>query len=261
MNISLFELITYFILYSFLGWLMESIFRSICERRVINTGFLRGPFCPIYGIGSIIMIVFLATLENNIVALFCISVILLTGWEYLVGVLLEKIFHTKYWDYSDHKFNFQGRICLTNSVYWGVLGVIFVRYIHPFVVQLLTHVNSTLLNYIVSIIFVVFIVDTITSIITVKNIKTTLEKVENINKEIKEKLKEIRKLRKEKEEKIPTSESIQQVIDTLKKKRNRIILRLYKNVYRLKKAFPAINTSEITQILNEKMELRKRKTK
>ena len=127
--------------------------------------------------------------------------------------------------------------------------------------QLLTHVNSTLLNYIVSIIFVVFIVDTITSIITVKNIKTTLEKVENINKEIKEKLKEIRKLRKEKEEKIPTSESIQQVIDTLKKKRNRIILRLYKNVYRLKKAFPAINTSEITQILNEKMELRKRKTK
>ena len=207
------------------------------------------------------MILFLTSLENNIVALFCISVILLTVWEYIVGVLLEKIFNTKYWDYSNHKFNFQGRICLTNSIYWGILGVIFVKYIHPFMEQTLEKINPIILNCTISIIFIIFIIDMITSIITIKNIKATLERAENINKEIKEKLKEIRKLRKEKEEKIPTSESVQQVIETLKKKRNRIILRLYKNVYRLKKAFPAINTSEITQILNEKIEFRKKKIK
>ncbi len=133
MEINLFNLATYFILYSFLGWIMESIFRSICEKRLINTGFLRGPFCPIYGIGSIIMFVFLQNIANYPVLLFFISMIILTAWEYIVGILLEKLFDTKYWDYSDHKFNFQGRICLTNSIYWGILGVLFIKYIHPFV--------------------------------------------------------------------------------------------------------------------------------
>ena len=121
MNIKLFEIATYFILYSFLGWIMESIFRSICERKLINTGFLRGPFCPIYGIGSIIMFLFLENFADSPILLFFIAMVILTIWEYIVGVILEKIFNTKYWDYSDHKFNFQGRICLTNSIYWGVL--------------------------------------------------------------------------------------------------------------------------------------------
>ncbi len=261
MNINLLELITYFIIYSFLGWIMESVVRSICERKIINTGFLKGPFCPIYGIGATIMFLFLEGFENKPILLFFIAIVLLTAWEYIVGVLLENLFHTKYWDYSNHKCNFQGRICLTNSICWGVLGVLFVKYIHPVVQQLIAKIDNNLLNYVMAILFVILLVDTITSIINVKNMKTTLEKIENINKEIKEKLKEIRRLKKEKEEKITTTENIQQVIEVLKKKRNRTILRLYKNVYRLKKAFPAINTNEITEILNQKIELRKKRVK
>ncbi len=260
MEINLFNLLTYFVLYSFLGWIMESIFRSICEKKLINTGFLRGPFCPIYGIGSIIMIVFLKNFEKFPILLFFISIIVLTLWEYIVGVLLEKIFNTKYWDYSNHKFNFQGRICLTNSIYWGVLGVLFIKYIHPFIQSVVSQINTSLLNYIVAILFMIFLVDMITSIINVKNMKITLEKIESINQEIKEKLKEMRQLRKEKEQK-HTTENIQKMIDTLKKKRNKTILHLYKNVYRLKKAFPAINTKEITEILNQKIELRKKRIK
>lgn len=252
MNINLSELITYFVIYSFLGWIMESIVRSICERKLINTGFLRGPFCPIYGIGASIMFLFLENFENKPILLFCISVVILTVWEYLVGVLLEKLFHTKYWDYSDHKFNFQGRVCLTNSICWGILGVLFVKYIHSFIQGLVAKVDVSLVNYIVAILFVVFLVDMVTSIIKVKNMKGTLERIENINKEIKEKLKE---------EKENTEEGIQQMIEALKKKRNKTILRLYKNVYRLKKAFPAINTSEITEILNQKIEIRKKRVK
>lgn len=263
MDINLFEVITYFMVYSFLGWGMESVVRSICERKIINTGFLKGPFCPIYGIGAIIMFLFLDGFENKPILLFCIAIIILTAWEYLVGVLLEKLFHTKYWDYSNHKFNFQGRICLTNSICWGILGVLFVKYIHPFIQNVIAKVDKTILNYVIVILFTVFLVDMITSIINVKTMRTTLEKIENINKEIKEKLKEIRKLKKEKDEKekLTTMENIQQVVDTLKKKRNRTILRLYKNVYRLKKAFPAINTNEITEILNQKIELRKKRIK
>ena len=106
----------------------------------------------------------------------------------------------------------------------------------------------------------IFLVDMVISIINVKNMKSTLERIENINQEIKEKLKEMRQLRREKESKL-TTENIQQMIDTLKKKRNKTILHLYKNVYRLKKAFPAINTKEITEILNQKIELRKKRIK
>lgn len=261
MNINPVELITYFIIYSFLGWIMESVFRSFCEKKLINTGFLRGPFCPIYGFGATIMFLFLDQFENRLILLFCIAIIVLTAWEYIVGVILETLFHTKYWDYSSHKFNFQGRICLTNSICWGILGVLFVKYIHPFVQGIIANIDVNLLNYVMAIFFMVFLVDMITTIIHVKNIKTTLEKIENINAEIKEKLKEIKSLKKEKEEKINTTENMQQLVESLKKKRNKTILRLYKNVYRLKKAFPAINTNEITEVLNQKIESRKKKVK
>ena len=242
---------------------MESIFRSIMEKKIINTGFLKGPICPIYGIGAIIMFTFLQSLENNIVLLFLVSIIILTLWEYIVGVMLEKMFHTRYWDYSDHKFNIQGRICLSNSIYWGVLGVVFVKYIHPNIQNLIQKVDIKLLYFIVTILMVVFIVDMITSIVKIKNIKSTLEKIEELNKEIREKIKEIKILPKEiqEKEKLIASEKLQKLVEDLKKRRNRTIKHLYKNVYRLKKAFPAIDTKEIREILNKKVEIIKRKNK
>ena len=264
MGQQLFEILMYFIIYSVLGWIMESIIRSVIERKIINTGFLKGPVCPIYGIGAIIMLLFLERFQENIIALFFIAIVVLTTWEYLVGVLLEKMFNTKYWDYSHQKFNFQGRICLTNSLFWGVLGVVFVKYIHPFVQGLISKVDMNLLYYIIAITSLVMVVDCISTVIKIKNIKLTLEKADKINKEIKEKLKELRKINKDlKEEKdetkSKTKENIQKLIEQLKKKRNRTILRLYKNVYRLKRAFPAINTKEITEVLSKKIEIRKKK--
>ena len=241
MEYSFLEIIIYFITYSFLGWVMESIFRSICEKKIINTGFLKGPFCPIYGVGAIIMLLFLKRFSDNLAVLFVVSIVVLTIWEYLVGVLLEKLFHTKYWDYSKNKFNFQGRICLTNSIFWGILGVVFVKYIHPAIENLIEKIDVRILIFVYSILGIVILVDMITSIIKVKNIKVTLEKIEKLNNEIREKLKE---------------ENVQYIIEQLKYKRNKTILRLYKNVYRLKKAFPAINTKEITEVLSKKVELK-----
>lgn len=254
----IFELLTYFIIYSFLGWIMESIVRSVCEKKIINTGFLIGPFCPIYGIGAIILFLFLDKFENKILSLFFVAIIVLTTWEYIVGVLLEKLFNTKYWDYSEQKFNFQGRICLVNSICWGILGVIFVEYIHPFIQSFILKINPILLKYIIVIVAIIMFADMIISIIKVKNIKSTLERVEKLNKEIKDKLKELRKVKKEAEKTVPV-ENVQQIIQKLKRKRNRIIIRLYRNVYRLKKAFLAINTKEITEVLNKKIQKYKNK--
>ena len=241
MEYNFLEIIIYFITYSFLGWVMESIFRSISERKIINTGFLKGPFCPIYGVGAIIMLLFLKRFSDNLIVLFIVSVVVLTIWEYLVGVLLEKLFHTKYWDYSNNKFNFQGRICLMNSIFWGILGLVFVKYIHLLIESLIEKIDFRILIFVYSILGIVILVDAISSIIKVKNIKVTLEKIEKLNYEIKEKLKE---------------ENVQYLIEQLKYKRNKTILRLYKNVYRLKKAFPAINTKEITEVLSKKVELK-----
>ena len=90
-----FQILTYFVIYSFLGWVFESTVRTIYEKKIINTGFLSGPFCPIYGCGAIIMIIFFNGLKDNIFVLFLSAFIILTLWEYIVGTLLEKIFKTK----------------------------------------------------------------------------------------------------------------------------------------------------------------------
>ena len=256
MDNTFFHILTYFVIYSFLGWVLESIVRTICERKIINTGFLIGPFCPIYGFGAIIMILFLDGFKNNILFLFFISVIALTLWEYVVGLLLEKLFHTKYWDYSNHKFNYKGRICLTNSIAWGILGVLFIKYIHPFIIQILSYIDFKYVEIIACIISFILLVDAIISVIKVKNIKTTLEKIEDINEQIKQKLLDLKD-----KEKISTNDNIQNLINNLKMRRDRTMRRLYRRAYRLKKAFPAIDTKEFTEILNKNVEFKHKKIK
>ena len=256
MDDTFFHILTYFVIYSFLGWVLESIVRTICERKLINTGFLIGSFCPIYGFGAMIMILLLYRFKDNIFLLFCMSVIILSLWEYIVGVFLEKLFKTKYWDYLDDKFNYKGRICLTNSIAWGILGVLFIEYIHPFITHIISYINFTYMAIVSSIIVLILLIDAIISIIKVKNIKTTLQKIEDINEQIKEKLAEIRE-----KEKTATSENIQRLVNDLKQRRDRRIRRLYRRAYRLKKAFPAIDTKEFTEILSKKIELKHKKNK
>lgn len=258
MAIQLLELATYFIIYSFLGWVLESIFRSFCEKKIINTGFLRGPICPIYGCGAIIMILFLKNFSSSKILLFIMSIIFLSLWEYIVGVILEKLFKTKYWDYSDHKFNYKGRICLTNSIAWGFLGVLFIDFIHPGIVNLLKNVDVLYLKIIVPILLILILTDAIISIVKTKNIKGTLEKVEKLNEQIKEKLAEIKN---QNQEKNTTSENLQSLIEKINKRKNKELRKLYKRVYRLKRAFPAIDTKEFRDILNRKIELKNKKNK
>lgn len=206
------------------------------------------------------MLVLMGWLQGKIIEIFIVSLILLTTWEYIVGVFLEKTFKTKYWDYSNHKFNFQGRICLTNSILWGFLGVAFINYIHPFVCNVIEQIDINIFKNIIYISIIIIIIDAVISIIKVKNIKHALSKVEDLNKEIKEKLKELKENTKNiKNDKTKVTDNVQLVVEQLKKKRNRMIRKLYRYVFRLKKAFPAINTKEITEILNKKVSLKRKR--
>ena len=127
----IYELFLYFIFYSFLGWVMETCYCSICERRLVPRGFLYGPVCPIYGAGVLLMILLFTPLKRNLVLFYAAAVAVMSSWEYFVAWLLETTTHVKYWDYSNFRYNLKGRICLWVALVWGILSYIVIFYIHP----------------------------------------------------------------------------------------------------------------------------------
>ena len=102
----------FFIIYSFLGWIIEVILCSIIEKKIVDRGFLIGPICPIYGCGAVIITLALSSYKDDWIVVFCMAVILAGALEYFTSYAMEKIFHARWWDYSNNKFNINGRICL-----------------------------------------------------------------------------------------------------------------------------------------------------
>lgn len=125
------QLILFFFFYSFVGWVMETCYCSVLERKYVARGFLYGPICPIYGVGVLFMILFFKPLTGNPVLFYVTAVVVMSTWEYLVGWFLEATTHVKYWDYSHIKYNLNGRICLPISLTWGVLSYIVIFWVHP----------------------------------------------------------------------------------------------------------------------------------
>lgn len=140
MGISLYEACTYFLVYSFLGWVAEVAYNSVVLGHVENRGFLNGPACPLYGTGALVVLCGVSLLGGGLapedvssLVMFFGGAILLTLLELVVGVTLERMFHTKWWDYSEKPFNFHGYICLQFSLLWGFAVLLAVKSLHPFV--------------------------------------------------------------------------------------------------------------------------------
>lgn len=252
MNIDFSEiyyLIFYFIVYSVGGWILESVYKSIGERKIVNSGFMYGPYCPIYGFGTLIMILALRKITQNIVLLFIVSFVVLSFWEYIVAILLEKIYHNTYWDYSKRKFNIKGRVCLLNSMYWGILGVIFMKIIHPFVSKrtVLLPMETIIL---IDIIFgTIMIIDVIISSIKTTTISSKFEQIKELNERIKDKLEDM----KNDEELI--------ILKKLQLQHHKKKMALYKQLIRVKTVFPTMKSEIINKILNEKIDLKELKEK
>ena len=134
------EHILYYFLYSCLGWVCECLYCGIPAGHFINRGFLAGPYCPIYGCGAVLVVYVLEPFQDHIVVLFLAGMILTSILEYVTSYLMEKLFHSKWWDYSNRRFNLHGRICLRNSLLFGVMGIVVVRIVHPFMASLLGRV-------------------------------------------------------------------------------------------------------------------------
>lgn len=162
------DTILYFFLYSIVGWVVETIYCSVGEKKFVNRGFLTGPMCPIYGTGATVFSVCLSPFYEKfgysrwyiIVLVIFLGMLLADIVEFLTSVIMEKLFNARWWDYSKKKFNIQGRICLGHTIYWGIATGLFVYLVHPFVVgQVESLVNPMQRRQIVVMLLIVFVFD------------------------------------------------------------------------------------------------------
>ena len=136
MTNDIWHIIIYFFIYSSLGWVWETIYCSILERKFVYRGFLSGPYCPIYGFGVLMLLVMLTPLYDTLPLLFLVAFVVMSALEYMTSYVLEKVFHQRWWDYSNEKFTIDGRIALKSSLFWAVMSVVIVVFIQPQVVSL-----------------------------------------------------------------------------------------------------------------------------
>lgn len=174
----------YFTAYSILGWACETFYCSVGNRKFVNRGFLNGPVCPVYGFGAVLVILLLQSTEKNLVALFLSGMMVTTVLEYLTSVLLEKLFHMKWWDYSRYKFQINGRVCLLNSLMFGGLSVILMRVLHPWISGLIARIPTSLLPWISLGILAIFAVDTVVTVRSILILKGKMQEIQKLLEEI-----------------------------------------------------------------------------
>lgn len=177
-------LFLYFIFYSFCGWIWETCYCSVKERRYVPRGFLYGPICPIYGIGFLLMILFFEPFRDNLVVFYFVAVTVMTAWEYFVGWLLETTTHIKYWDYSRMPFNIKGRVCLGGSLLWGVLSYVAIFWIHPHVARLFAAIPLWMRYTLSGCFLALLAVDAVTTVRKLAGITQALDRLQTAGDEL-----------------------------------------------------------------------------
>lgn len=180
----LYHLVGAFIIYSVLGWLVESIYMSFCNRRITNRGFGKGPFCPIYGVGAMVGYMILSPLKGNHFVIYLAGAISATIFEFIVGKLMIRFLGSLWWDYNDKPFNYKGIICLESTVAWGFYALGIVYFLQNAVYGLVDRIHRELGVVIISIIFFIVFVDYMIQFIKVFHIDLE-EKKEKLEERIK----------------------------------------------------------------------------
>lgn len=131
-----YQIVFCFVIYSMGGWLVESIYMSFCNKKLTNRGFGFLPFCPIYGFGATICYYMMLPFKGSWPAIYLIGAVAATIFEYLVGMLMQRMFGEIWWDYNEKPFNYKGVICLESTLAWGAYALIVVYFLHAKVLQL-----------------------------------------------------------------------------------------------------------------------------
>lgn len=159
MEYKVIELFFFFFLYCVAGWIFESTYATLKERRLTNRGFLRGPVIPIYGCGAMTLLFVCKPFIKYPVAVFFVGMIGASVMEYVTGVLMEAIFKVRYWDYSHDKFNLNGHICLGASIVWGFMSLLMNYFVHRNVEKILLVLTEKEVRLFTDTFAILFIVD------------------------------------------------------------------------------------------------------
>lgn len=185
------NILWYFMIYSIIGWMIEVSYHAVTMGKVVNRGFLNGPLCPVYGSG-VLMVLMVVELcgswfgfetdlsKAKVIELFIIGIIFATLIELIAGFLLDQLFHARWWDYRDRRFNLNGYICLEFSIYWG-LGIAFVlRVIQPVIAKVVSSIPVKISWLILGFCYAIFTIDIILTVLTVLKLNRQLEKMRDM---------------------------------------------------------------------------------
>ena len=180
-----------FLIYSIIGWLIEVVNVSWIEKRFVNRGFLMGPYCPIYGVGGLLSYLLLRKYLDDPLALFMMSILIFSVLEYVTSYLIEKLFKARWWDYSNKKYNINGRICLETMIPFGLLGCFAMYVLNPVLISMLEAIPNIVSIILSIVLFIWFIIDVCISfkvIINFKNLAFSIKKdsTEEITKRVRE---------------------------------------------------------------------------
>ncbi len=179
--------IAYFIIYSFSGWIIEVLHAFIERKEWVNRGFIKGPFCPIYGFGVLMLLVVLTPVEGNWPLLFILAVALITLLEFVTGLLLETLFGAKWWDYQDEKYHVKGYVCPKYSLLFGGMAIITIKGIHPLIEAGMETIPSRALQASALILLTYLAVDFIQTVLEIIGLNRLLQ-------ELQQKMEELRQL-------------------------------------------------------------------
>lgn len=190
---SVYTYIILFFIYSIIGWIVETLLKLISDKKLINRGFLLGPYCPIYGIGALLMSILWKNYLNDPFILFVLIIITASILEYMTSYLFEKIFKARWWDYSNNFFNINGRICLETMIPFGLSGLFVLYIIDPKLINIINNLSPTLIHTFSYFLLIIFILDNIITFKTMFGIKNMIiniksDSTEKINKLIYKKI-------------------------------------------------------------------------
>ncbi len=200
----LYKYIFLFFIYAFIGWIIEIILTIVMDHKLINRGFLIGPYLPIYGFGCVFLILVLDKLKDNLLLLFIVTFITCSLIEYMTSYVLEKIFKLRWWDYKQYKFNLNGRICLETMLPFSIGGVLAIKYITPYLLKIVNKLPLKLVLVFELILVIILIIDFLISALLIKKMNidsTNKDDTEIIKNNMKDNIKKDIKKRIKKESK------------------------------------------------------------
>lgn len=158
----LYHILLWFLTYSILGWCVESLYMSFCNRRWTNRGFSRGPCCPIYGVGALTVYFVLRPYSGNRILLFFLGALFATMIEWATARIMERAFGEIWWDYTEKPFNYKGILCLESTIAWGIYTLVLFGVLHGFVEKIVDAIPFRMGRALGGVLLIIYFVDFLT---------------------------------------------------------------------------------------------------